>query len=490
MSRKQIMVEKSYDVIVCGGGTSGVAAAIAAARGGASTLLIERVGSLGGQLCFSGPPGFAFAHLFNPKGQQDCAGIVEEIHERMLKEGHATPHLKPEHRLEAGYTFSYIDPDWFSLTIFQMMREAGVELLLHSLVVDVIQEGNNVSGVIVENTNGTMIINGKIVIDCTGEGDIAVRAGAPSEYVDRQTVQPHTLSFTMDGVNWEEFLDYVHNNPDQLTWFELTLPHWSDERKEEAHQKSLKFFKECDDPLMYGEFMGFFKFRDEALAKKEWHPYSGVGFFLTPRDGGHVQAHMQHSSQVPGILTNDAWDITKAEIECRRQDVIALNFFKKYVPGFENAYLTRLCPEVRLREGRRIMGDYKLTRDDVKAGREFPDVIAKSHFKAGAHHTTDNNTIAQVEKVCPTDDGSYDIPYRCLVPLDVENMLIAGKHCSTDRDAYLRYLHQTMQTGQAAGAAAALCIKKGETPRQLERDGISELQDILRSQGVILEGVQ
>ena len=103
---------------------------------------------------------------------------------------------------------------------------------------------------------------------------------------------------------------------------------------------------------------------------------------------------------------------------------------------------------MRLREGRRIMGDYKLTRDDVAAGREFPDVIAKSHFKVGAHHTTDNNTIAQVEKVCPKDDGSYDIPYRCLVPKEVENMLIAGKHVSTDRDAYLRYLHQTMQTGQ------------------------------------------
>ena len=184
MSRKQIMVDKSYDVIVCGGGTSGVAAAIAAAREGASTLLIERVGSLGGQLCFSGPPGFAFAHLFNPKGQQDCAGIVEEIHARMLREGHAAPHLKPEHRLEAGYTFSYIDPDWFSLTIFQMMQEAGVELLLHSLVVDVIQDEDKVTGVVVENTNGTMLINGKIIIDCTGEGDIAVRAGAPSEYVD------------------------------------------------------------------------------------------------------------------------------------------------------------------------------------------------------------------------------------------------------------------------------------------------------------------
>lgn len=120
-----------------------------------------------------------------------------------------------------------------------------------------------------------------------------------------------------------------------------------------------------------------------------------------------------------------------------------------------------MCPEMRLREGPRVMGDYRLTRDDVSVGQEFPDVIGKSHFKAGAHHTVDKNTIAQVEKVCPNDDGSYDIPYRCLVPKTVENLLVAGKCVSTDRDAYLRYLHQTMVTGQAAGVAAALCARDG-----------------------------
>lgn len=398
MSRKQITVDQVYDVIVCGGGTSGVAAAIAAARSGANTLLIERVGALGGQLCFSGPPGFAFAHLFNPKGEQDAAGIIEEIHHRMLEEGHALPHLKPEYRLEAGYTFSYVDPDWFSITIFEMMEEAGVHLLLHSLVVDVTKDGDKVTGVVVENTNGTMTIHGKIIIDCTGEGDIAIRAGAPSEYVDRETVQPLTISFTMDGVNWDELMDWINTHPDQIVWFEHTLPHWSEERKEEANQKALKFYSTCRKPEEMGEMMGFIDFHKMGLETGEWHEYSGVGFFITPREGGHIQAHMQHSSQVPNVLTNDAWDLTKGEAECRRQNKIALKFFRKYIPGFENAYLTRMCPEMRLREGPRVMGDYKLTRDDVAVGREFPDVIGKSHFKAGAHHTVDKNTIAQVEK--------------------------------------------------------------------------------------------
>ena len=488
MARKQIVVDKNYDVIVCGGGTSGIAAAIAAARGGASTLLIERVGSLGGQLCFSGPPGFAFAHLFNPLGEQDAAGIIEEIHSRMLKEGHALPHQKPEHRLKGGYTFSYIDPDWFSIEIFQMMEEEKVELLLHSLVVDVVQEGDKVTGVVVENTNGTMIIPGKVIIDCTGEGDIAVRAGAPYEYVDKETVQPHTISFTMDGVDWEKFLDYMNNNPEQFVWFEHTLPHWSDEQKEEARREVMEFYRTCRDPALIGEIMGFFDFHNKALETGEWHQFSGVGFFFTPREGGHVQAHMQHSSQVPQLLTDNAWDISRGEIECRRQNAMAIRFFRKYIPGFEDAYLTRMCPELRLREGRRIMGDYKLTRDDVGEGKKFNDVIGMSHFKAGGHHTADKNTIALTDKVCPRNGGSYDIPYRCLVPLKTENMLAAGKHVSTDRDAYLRYVHQTMVTGQAAGAAAALCVKWNISPRELEKD-VGELQKILKQQGAILDGI-
>lgn len=487
MARREIQIEKKYDVIVCGGGTSGVAAAISAARAGASTLLVERVGALGGQLNFSGPPGFAFAHLFNAKGEQDAAGIIEEIHSRMLKEGHALPHIKPEHRLEGGYTFSYVDPDWFSITIFEMMEEAGVELLLHSLVVDVMKEGDVVTGIVVENTNGTMYIQGKTIIDCTGEGDIAIRAGAPSEYVDRETVQPHTISFTMDGVDWDELMDWINANPDQIVWFEHILPHWSDERKEIAHQKAREFYSTCRKPEEFGEIMGFLDFHKLGLETGEWHEFSGVGFFLTPREGGHIQAHMQHSSQVPYVLTNDAWDLSKGEAECRRQNKIALKFFRKYIPGFKNAYLTRMCPEMRLREGPRVMGDYKLTRDDVAIGREFDDVIGKSHFKAGAHHTVDKNTIAQVEKVCPNDDGSYDIPYRCLVPQNVENLLVAGKCVSTDRDAYLRYLHQTMITGQAAGVAAALCARDNISPRELEKD-VRELQEILKSQGAILDG--
>lgn len=474
---------KDYDVIVCGGGTSGVAAAIASARTGANTLLIERLGALGGQLNVSGPPGFAFAHLFNSQGEQDAAGIIEEAHNRLLKEGHALPHIRPEFRARSGYTFSYVDPEWFGLMIFDMMEENNVNLLLYSLVVDVIKDGNVVKGVIVENANGRVSFSAKVVIDCTGEGDVAVKAGAPYEYVSKEVVQPHSLAFTADGVDWDKVLKYIKENPDQIETAQLMNPEMNVTREE-----VLSGLLNIKDITELGEVMGFYKFKEEALSRGEWHQYSGVGFFLTPKEGGTIQAHFQHSSQVPGCLTNDAWDLTRCAIECRKQIQIAWKFFKKYIPGFENAYITKICPELRLREGRRVMGDYYFTTADVGAARKFEDVIGKSHFKAGAHHVANTNTLAPNSvKVAPKGGGSYDIPYRCLVPKDIENMLVAGKAVSTDRDAYLRYLQQTMITGQAAGVAAGLCAKKNLTPRELEKD-VTELQDILIKQGAVLYG--
>lgn len=147
---------------------------------------------------------------------------------------------------------------------------------------------------------------------------------------------------------------------------------------------------------------------------------------------------------------------------------------------------------MRLRDGRRIMGDYVLGWDDVAEGRRHYDCIGKSTFAAGAIHVADNRTIAASKRgtVQPPNGGTYDMPYRILVPRKIENLLIAGKHVSAERCAYQRFLQETMVTGQAAGAAAALCVKKGVTPRELEAEHhIKDLQDILRSQRVILDGV-
>jgi hypothetical protein len=486
-----------YDVIVCGGGTSGVAAAIAAARVGAKTLLIERTGTLGGQMSVSGPPGFAYARLFNPQGKRDVGGIVEETYQRLYKSGHALPHLRYPVREKAGYGFSYVDPDWWTYLIFEMMEEEGVDLLLDTLVVGVEKEGDTVTGVIVENANGRNSIAGKMVIDSTGEGYVAMQAGCDTECVSLEEVQPHTLAFTVDGVDWERLLQYIRTHPEQFSFKQLIFPLKDANTREDV----MNMYRNCYDIKELGEVMGFYQLRDIAFKNGDWHPFSGAGFFLTPKEGGHIQAHFQHSSQVDHALPTDAWQLTRCNIECRKQNMIAWRFFKNYVPGFENAYITKVCTEVRLREGPRIVGDYTLTRDDVEECKQFADTIGKSSFKAGGYHVASMDTLNQIAATgdedktnvvmvkealaYPKDGGSYDIPYRCLVPKRIDNLLAAGKCVSTDRPAYLRYLHQTMVTGQAAGVAAALCVKKGITPRELEKD-VSELQNILISQGAIL----
>ena len=489
-------MRKDYDVIICGGGTSGIAAAIASARTGAKTLLIERNGSIGGQMNVSGPPGFSYAHLFNPRGEQVIAGIIEETHARLVQEGHGTPHNHHPYREGTGYTFSYIDPEWWCLLMFQMMTENDVDLLLHTLVVGVTKKENAVNGVIVENTNGRIELRAKVVIDCTGEGDIAVRAGCDYEMVSREDSEPHSVCFTLDGIHWDEWLEYVHAHPEEISDFATEHPNQINLNAAESHSGDdhMNLVRSITNPLDYGEVMGFSALRDKAIANGDWHEYAGVGFFFTPKNDGskHIQAHCQHSAQVPNLLSTDAWDLSRAEIECRRQIAIAANFFRKYMPGFQDSYIAKMGVELRLREGRRIVGDYRITREDVISGARFYDCIGKSAFAAGDIHVANANTLGSgpngSEK--PKDGGTHDIPYRCMVPQKVENLLVAGKHVSTDRDAYMRFLQETMVTGQAAGTAAALCVKNNVSPRGLEApEYIGQLQSELRRQGVILDGV-
>jgi hypothetical protein len=468
-----------YDVVVVGGGTSGVAAAIASARAGANTILIERIGTLGGQMNVSGPPGFAYAYMFNPRKEQIIGGILEETHNRLLKEGQALPHTTPDFRV--GYSFSLVDPDYWGLLMFTMMTENGVNLLLYSLAVDVLKEGNTIRGVVVENTSGRQAVMGKVIIDCTGEGHIAARSGAPYEQVPKEQLEPHTVSFTVDGVDWDKVLKYVKDNV-EYEFNPMTHPYlnWT---KEQIMER----IRQVKDVREITNFMGFYSLRNKALAAGEWHPYSGVGFFVMPRENGVIQAHFQHSSQVDNADPTDVRDLTRCEIECRKQIVMALKFIKKYMPGFEKSYLTRMCMELRIRESRRIVGDYVLRKADVAEARKFKDVIGKSSFSSGAKHVATTDTIAYAAVVHAKDGGSYDIPYRCLVPQVIENLLVAGKAISTDRDSYKRFLQETMVTGQAAGVAAAICARKDISPRKLEED-VTELQDILQKQGAILFG--
>lgn len=489
----------NYDVVIVGGGISGCGAAIASARTGAKTILIERFGVIGGMLNVSGPPGWAYSHLWNERGEEIIAGIVKETHHRLEKDGHALPYPAPEDRNFVG-AYAFVDPDWWGLLMFEMMAENNVELLLHSLAVDVIKDGDKVTGVIVENPNGRMAVMGKVIIEATGEGDIAVRAGVPYSKIDRtkEEIDPPSITFHMDGVDWAKVTRYYKENPDEY----LDSAPRADApspRQQALRAKRIADLKNCTciTEMVKAGKLGFVHFPTitmKALEAGDFHPYGDLGFFFTPREHGHIQPIFQHSGQVPDCDCNDVRELSAGETEARRQVTIALKAAVKYLPGFEKAYLTRVTTCVRTREGRHMVGEYQLTSDDVAEARKFPDVIAKCGMPTstgGPFHSTakagQSLNTERARYASPKDDGSFDIPYRTLVPKDVENMLMCGKLMSCTEDFKRDLLPENMVTGQAAGVAAALCAKKGVSPRELAKDG-KELQDILLKQGAILTG--
>lgn len=488
-----------YDVVVVGGGVSGCAAAVAASRGGARTILIENLGILGGMMNVFGPPGWAFSHLWNGDGQQIIGGFVEECHHILEKEGRAIPFPKAEDL--TGSSFAFVDPDWYGLLMFRMIRDNNIELLMHSLAVDVLKEDDQVKGVIVENTNGRMAVMGKVIIEATGEGDIAVSAGVPYTKIDRlrEEIDPPSITFHMDGIDWDKVTKYFKENLDQ---FRIQLNLESDTERDEIAQKAIKDrLLKADSilDLVKAGVIGQIDYDDlsmKAYKNGDMHAYGDLGHFFTPRSHGHFQAIFQHTAQIKDCDTNDITEWTYGEAEARRQVEIAIRAINKYLPGYEKAYLTRITVAMRTREGRHMIGDYQMQTDDVKHCRRFTDVIAKcmmpvstgGPFHSASKPGTAMNNIGGFIRA--KNFGSYDIPYRALVPQKVEGMLMTGKCASLSEDFKRDLLPDNIVWGQAAGAAAGLCIKHGVTPRQLEDDKyVKELQKVLKDHGAILDGV-
>jgi hypothetical protein len=494
---RNMRIYGNYDVVIVGGGASGCCAAIAAAREGANVCIIENGGIVGGMMNVVGPPGWAFSHLWNDSGEQIIGGIVEELHHKLEEMDLAMPFPKPENAcLESP---AFIDPDWCGLLFFEWMREAGVNFLLHSMAVDVMKEGNTVKGVIVENTSGRMAVMGKVIIEATGEGDIAARAGVPYTKVDRtkEELDPPSITFHMDGVDWDKVTQYYKAHPDQI------IPDfWNNKADKEAIEKRKRLLAECDsilDLVRDGEIaqIDYHDLTMEAINNGDLHPYGDLGHFFTVRQFGHVQPVFQHTAQVPDCDTTDITEYSNGEVEARRQVVIAIKAIQKYLPGYEHAYFTRLTSSMRTREGRHMIGDYQMQSSDVLADRKFPDVMAKCAMMAqegGPFHSaatpgTAMNCDPNRKSYRSPNGGSYDIPYRAFVPKNVEGMLLTGKLVSVSEDFKRDLLPDNMVWGQAAGIAAAVCVRKGITPRELEAD-VSEVQDILRKNGAILEGVK
>ncbi|WP_028547343.1 FAD-dependent oxidoreductase [Paenibacillus sp. UNC451MF] len=440
------------DVVVCGGGPAGVNAAIAAGRSGARTVLVERYGFIGGMS--TAALVYPWMTFHTTEGKQVIAGIAQEMIDR-LKERNASPgHVRDT--VGFVHTITPYHPEHYKILALEMLREAGVKVLLHSFVDQVDVAESRIQSVQLTTKSGKIQVQGKVFIDATGDADIAYLAGAPclqGRDGDRLT-QPMTMKFRMRGVDLERVKQYMLEHPDEFykkTPFEElpTLPL-------SGVLGYYKHWKEANLPIN----------RDQVL-------------FFTGPEADEV---LVNTTRVQGLDGTDVEDLTEAEELGRKQVLMVAEFMRSRLPGFEKASLSSVGAQIGIRETRRIDGVYALQVDDVVQGRRFTDVIARSGYPIDIHDPSGKGvTAAWVQ-----GDGAYDIPYRCLLPQKLSNLLTAGRCISTTHEALAttRLTPSCMATGQAAGSAAGLAVRDEITVSDVD---IQELQYIMEVDGALLK---
>ena len=436
---REVPVVDSFDVIVAGAGPAGIMAAVAAAASGARTLLIERYGFVGGALTNAL---VAPSQVFSVFGRPIVGGFPRQLMDRLASSGNAIfPELGKTFGDWRGLTYwdpeilgTRFDPEAFKNEALMMLLEHGVNIRLHTFVVDCIRQSGTV---VAYNKSGYEAFQAKVIVDCSGDADLAEMAGyefQKGEPGDEKALQPPTLMMRLGGVDYEVARQYRPSFPEII----------------ETATKNGDLDLKREDLLFYR---------------------------------GTVRAGecLINCSRVYKIDGTDVDDLTRAEIEARRQNIQLLKFFRKYVPGFQNAYLIDMGPQGGIRETRRIVGEYTLTGDDVLEGKQFPDTVALSYWPIDQHRADGAGTVLDF----PAPGVLTRVPYRCLIPLGSESFLVAGRSISATREAMasIRISGTIMAVGQAAGTAAALAVREDVSVREVS---IEKLQGTLKSQGAII----
>ena len=440
------MVE--IDVLVVGGGNAGCAAALAAARHGARTMLVERYGFLGGTATASmvGP-----WMTYHSGSKRIVGGIAQEIVERLQRRGGSPGHIHDSSDYVS--TITPFDPEIHKALLFEMMQEAGVKLLLHAYFLRATP-----GGAVFATVAGEREYRAPAIVDATADAYVAASAGVQTQQGDeRGRVQPASLMFRLSHVDLAKTATYVRMHPDQM-------------------RTSLKAHERTAPALT--AVAGLYDLWHDAQQHGEVQiPRELVSFFITPY-ADEVSVNM---TRVTDIDPLDPDDLTRAEVEARAQVMQLLEFFRARVPGFENARLAATGTQIGVRESRRIAGEYTLTRDDVLQGRKFPDAVARSAYPIDIHNPSGSGTVTHRL----AEGESYEIPYRCLVPAAVDGLLVAGRCISTTHEALAstRLTPTVMTLGQAAGTAAALAKEAGRRLRDIDTE---KLRALLLADGVVL----
>lgn len=423
---KQLTQLWDADVIVVGSGSAGASAAIAAARTGANTVLVERFGFMGGT---STQVLDTFYGFYTPGSvaYKVVGGVPDDV-VTALKEHKAAFERPNTYGAGTGVTY---DPLMLRIVWERLALAAGVRLLYHSFCTDVIRDGSRITGVVVNGKRGLMKLTARVVIDCSGDADVCHQAGAPYERAGEiDPAQTLTTTFRMINVDVE--------------------------RARAFGKKAM--WEKMDEAVQTGRY---------NLPRKEgsWH--------ITTQQGV-VHTIM---TRVADVDATDPVALTAAEIEGRRQVVEYVRFLRDYVPGYETAELSWFCEPIGVRETRRVYGQYRLTRDDCLSARKFEDAVAACGAPIEDHHGGSDTKWEYLP-----DGMTYDIPYRALIPLETEGLLVAGRCFSATHDAHAscRSMAQMMALGQAAGTAAALAVQRDTLPHAL---AVPALQDRLLQMG-------
>lgn len=435
--RREIPVLSEADVIVVGGGPAGIGAALAATRNGARTILIEQFGSLGGMQTQGMSSTFT---LVDPEIQ---GGVIQDIIGRLKKGGGILRDNSAKTR-NYGYTGVVFDCEYYKYLLDNMMAEAGVKLLYHTFGVGAVKEGDTLKGIFIECLQGRFAVLGKVIIDSTGNADIAWKSGAPcmddghSRGLGKGRHMGLGCRFYISGVDAVRYEKFRKENPDE--WKGMNVG------------RSLI---------------------TKAIAEGKYYGYRESIILHTVKPG----IALLEGIQSPLPMGHHGWmieDVTAGEIDLRKQVWSAWNLVKNNIPGFEDSSVEKTATMAILRDTHRILGEYVLAEEDMYQGKAFDDSIAISNMGPDIYGPDGEHDYRLVMP--------HDIPYRCLVSKQTDNLLAAGATISADFYAWAadRYCAPSICTGQAAGTAAALAVKNKVSPKKLN---VKQLQKTLRKQG-------
>lgn len=446
-------MKSQYDVIVVGGGPAGVAAAVSAARCGADTLLVEQAGYLGGMATNAKIPAFC---VFTDGKELEVGGVGLEILEAMKAQMWRSPFYDNKPGRSFEYDWVPIDAEVLKRVLDDLVLDSGCDLALHTTLAEVCRDGRNVSGLRLTTPAGTWEVSATQYIDCTGNALLAHGAGAECLCGDEQgRVQAATLCFQIANFDTERFLAYVKETGEA----------YGDESAENGNLSQASARAIADGRFPAGETH-----------------VAGIAL-TTP---GTATLNFGH---VFDFNPFTAEGMTRAEVEGRRKLPELLAFLRDYVPGAEKAELIGSGPAIGVRESRRIVADYMLTRADYDRRADFPDAVGyysypiDLHAASQAEGAMSGHGDYETSRYAPGE--RYAIPYRSLIVRDLDNVLVAGRIIGADRavQASVRVMPACFLTGQAAGTAAALSVSEHSDLRKLNPH---MLQIALKDAGAIL----